>query len=98
MWINIEENTVFEAEGQDCGKSSPDWKLFDGEANAAMDSASLRLLNCSTIDYTMELIESQFKVVGNPRAMSSRGCGTSKLFHQLATWIFRGGLFGTSIH
>jgi iron-sulfur cluster assembly accessory protein len=57
-----EEDTVFEG---------------DGGAKVVIDEASLELLNGSTIDYTMELIGSQFKVTGIPGATSSCGCGTS---------------------
>lgn len=46
-------------------------------AKVVMDEPSLELLKGSKIDYTMELIGSQFKVVGNPAASSSCGCGTS---------------------
>ncbi|KAF7509185.1 hypothetical protein GJ744_008245 [Endocarpon pusillum] len=48
-----------------------------GSAKVVMDEASLELLKGSTVDYTTELIGSQFKIVGNPRAKSSCGCGTS---------------------
>jgi len=48
-----------------------------GEPKVVMDQASLELLEGSKIDYTMELIGSQFKIVDNPRATSSCGCGTS---------------------
>ena len=53
--------------------------VFEGEkgAKVVIDEASLELLNGSTIDYTMELIGSQFKVTGIPGATSSCGCGTS---------------------
>jgi iron-sulfur cluster assembly 2 len=53
--------------------------VFLGPKNSkvVMDMASLELLNGSTVDYTMELIGSQFKVVGIPGATSSCGCGTS---------------------
>jgi Fe-S cluster assembly iron-binding protein IscA len=37
----------------------------------------LELLKGSSVDYTMELIGSQFKVTGIPGAQSSCGCGTS---------------------
>lgn len=57
-----EEDTVFEG---------------PGGAKVVMDEPSLELLKGSKVDYTMELIGSQFKVVGNPRASSSCGCGTS---------------------
>ncbi len=42
-----------------------------------LDRPSLELLRGSKIDYTMELIGSQFKIVDNPHATSSCGCGTS---------------------
>ena len=62
--ISAEHDTVFEAS--------------DGSgARVVLDEPSLELLKGSSIDYTMELIGSQFKVVGNPAATSSCGCGTS---------------------
>ncbi|CAJ2506381.1 Uu.00g005110.m01.CDS01 [Anthostomella pinea] len=65
-----------------------DGKASDGgergaEAEAAagpkivLDGPSLELLKGSKVDFTMELIGSQFKVVDNPLATSSCGCGTS---------------------
>ncbi|KAF2473442.1 uncharacterized protein BDR25DRAFT_352863 [Lindgomyces ingoldianus] len=57
-----EEDTVFEG---------------DKAAKVVIDEPSLELLNGSTIDYTMELIGSQFKVTGIPGATSSCGCGSS---------------------
>lgn len=42
-----------------------------------LDQPSLELLKGSKIDYTMELIGSQFKVVDNPAATSNCGCGSS---------------------
>lgn len=42
-----------------------------------LDTPSLELLKGSKVDYTMELIGSQFKIVDNPMATSSCGCGTS---------------------
>jgi iron-sulfur cluster assembly accessory protein len=59
-----EEDTVFEAS--------------DGTgAQLVMDEPSLELLNGSKVDFTRELIGSQFKIVDNPHATSSCGCGTS---------------------
>lgn len=46
-------------------------------AKVVMDGPSLELLKGSKIDFTMELIGSQFKIVDNPLATSSCGCGTS---------------------
>lgn len=53
--------------------------VFEGEKGAkiVVDEPSLELLNGSTVDYTMELIGSQFVVTGIPGATSSCGCGTS---------------------
>lgn len=42
-----------------------------------LDLPSLELLKGSKVDFTMELIGSQFKIVDNPKATSSCGCGTS---------------------
>lgn len=42
-----------------------------------LDQPSLELLKGSKVDFTMELIGSQFKVTDNPMATSSCGCGTS---------------------
>lgn len=62
--IDKEEDTIFESE--------------DGKgAKVVMDEPSLELLKGSKIDYTMELIGSQFKVTGIPGATSSCGCGSS---------------------
>ena len=62
--ISPEDDTIFEAS--------------DGSgAKVVMDEPSLSLLKGSKVDFTMELIGSQFKVVGNPAASSSCGCGTS---------------------
>ena len=69
--IDPEEDTVFEA------AESPQEETAGGEANVVMDEPSLELLSGSTVDYTMELIGSQFSIVDNPRASSSCGCGTS---------------------
>ncbi|KAH7393207.1 hypothetical protein BKA64DRAFT_709559 [Cadophora sp. MPI-SDFR-AT-0126] len=59
-----EDDTVFAAD--------------DGSgAKVVMDGPSLEVLKGSKVDYTMELIGSQFKIVDNPLATSSCGCGTS---------------------
>ncbi|KEF59794.1 uncharacterized protein A1O9_04642 [Exophiala aquamarina CBS 119918] len=68
--IDQEEDTVFAADSmEDAGGK--------GKAEVVMDQPSLELLKGSTVDFTTELIGSQFKIVGNPRAKSSCGCGTS---------------------
>ncbi|KAE8365883.1 hypothetical protein BDV27DRAFT_144043 [Aspergillus caelatus] len=71
--IDPEEDTVFEAEFSPEEGSSE----AAGQAKVVMDEPSLELLYGSTVDYTMELIGSQFKIVDNPRATSNCGCGTS---------------------
>ncbi|KAL2834353.1 hypothetical protein BDW59DRAFT_46684 [Aspergillus cavernicola] len=68
--IDAEEDTIFEAEAAEDGASN-------NAAKVVMDEPSLELLSGSTVDYTTELIGSQFKIVDNPRATSSCGCGTS---------------------
>lgn len=63
------------------GKLEEDDTVFladDGSgARVVMDEPSLELLKGSKVDFTMELIGSQFKIVDNPLATSSCGCGTS---------------------
>ena len=61
--IDPEEDTVFEEESTG--------------AKVVMDLPSLELLNGSKVDYESALIGSQFKIVDNPAATSSCGCGTS---------------------
>lgn len=46
-------------------------------AKVVLDDSSLSLLKGSTVDFSSELIGSQFVITGNPRAKSSCGCGTS---------------------
>ncbi|KAJ5081735.1 FeS cluster insertion protein [Penicillium alfredii] len=72
--IDAEEDTVFEGEAD---ASSESTSHAAGEAKVVMDEPSLELLSGSTVDYTTELIGSQFKIVDNPRASSNCGCGTS---------------------
>lgn len=62
--ISADDDTVFEASN-------------GSGARVVMDEPSLELLKGSKVDFTMELIGSQFKIVGNPAATSSCGCGTS---------------------
>jgi len=42
-----------------------------------MDEMSLELVNGSKIDFTQELIGSEFAIVDNPYAESKCGCNTS---------------------
>lgn len=77
------DDTVFETANEEIRRveseveDSPVKDRKIGTARVAMDEASLELLKGSSVDYTMELIGSQFRVVGNPAAQSSCGCGTS---------------------
>ncbi|TLD08164.1 hypothetical protein E2P81_ATG10475 [Venturia nashicola] len=65
--VDPEEDSVFENEEEGEGY----------RPKVVMDEPSLELLKGSNVDYTMELIGSQFKVTGIPGAQSSCGCGTS---------------------
>ncbi|OAQ92497.1 iron sulfur cluster assembly-related protein [Purpureocillium lilacinum] len=59
---------------------TPDEAESMPSANSAriiLDEPSLDLLKGSKVDFTTELIGSQFKIVDNPYATSSCGCGTS---------------------
>ena len=62
--VSEEEDTIFQATN-------------GSGARVVMDEPSLELLKGSKVDFTMELIGSQFKIIGNPAATSSCGCGTS---------------------
>lgn len=77
----LPESDNAESAGAKSGKLDEDDTVFaadDGSgAKVVMDGPSLELLKGSKIDYTMELIGSQFKIVDNPLATSSCGCGTS---------------------
>ncbi|KAK4493698.1 hypothetical protein PRZ48_014883 [Zasmidium cellare] len=70
--MDPDEDTLFENEEVVSGKGDGEYK-----AKVVMDEPSLELLKGSSVDYTMELIGSQFKVTGIPGAKSSCGCGTS---------------------
>jgi iron-sulfur cluster assembly accessory protein len=74
--IDAEEDTVFAAEPSESEDSTAASEA-KGQAKVVMDGPSLELLSGSTVDYTTELIGSQFKIVDNPRATSNCGCGTS---------------------
>lgn len=73
--VDPEEDTVFEND-EIIGKPA-DGAAEGYKAKVVMDEPSLDLLKGSSVDYTMELIGSQFKVTGIPGAKSSCGCGTS---------------------
>lgn len=62
-------------------KKNPDLLVFkrDGDqiAQLIIDESSLQILQDSKLDYTKELIGSQFKVVDSPYTTSACGCGSS---------------------
>ena len=60
--MDAEEDTLFENE--EVAKKGADAGGDAYKAKVIMDEPSLELLKGSSIDYTMELIGSQFKVVG----------------------------------
>lgn len=66
-----EDDTIFQFAGEDVGGTAPD------APKIILDEPSLELLKGSKVDFTMELIGSQFKIVDNPYATTSCGCGTS---------------------
>ncbi|KAH8668525.1 hypothetical protein BX600DRAFT_510617 [Xylariales sp. PMI_506] len=67
-----EDDTIFAFIQDEPGKQE-----LSMQPKIIIDSPSLELLKGSKLDYTMELIGSQFKIVDNPAATSSCGCGTS---------------------
>lgn len=73
------EHTEHNIEEKEEETENEDTILTDATTGAKiiLDEPSLELLQGSTVDFTQELIGSQFKVVGNPAASSSCGCGTS---------------------
>ncbi|KAK3692016.1 hypothetical protein B0T22DRAFT_830 [Podospora appendiculata] len=65
-----EDDTIFSFTADDSAADLTAPKII-------LDLPSLELLKGSKVDFTMELIGSQFKIVDNPLATSSCGCGTS---------------------
>ncbi|CAG7560169.1 unnamed protein product [Fusarium equiseti] len=74
-WSSIvnEDDTIFQYIPDD---ADPAVASEDGP-KIILDEPSLDLLKGSKVDFTMELIGSQFKITDNPLATSSCGCGTS---------------------
>ncbi|KZL77159.1 iron-sulfur cluster assembly accessory protein [Colletotrichum tofieldiae] len=74
-WSKVvgEDDTVFQYLPDDADASRVS---FEGP-KVVIDEPSLDLLKGSKVDFTMELIGSQFKITDNPYASSSCGCGTS---------------------
>ncbi|GKT46749.1 iron-sulfur cluster insertion protein ErpA 2 [Colletotrichum spaethianum] len=74
-WSKVvgEDDSVFQYLPDDADISNVS---FEGP-KVVIDEPSLDLLKGSKVDFTMELIGSQFKITDNPYASSSCGCGTS---------------------
>lgn len=72
--IISEDDTIFQFTAENDADTST---ISQNAARVVMDEPSLDLLKGSKVDFTMELIGSQFKIVDNPYATSSCGCGTS---------------------
>lgn len=74
-----EDDTIFAYYSDKDGTSTTDVTggAYEMAPRVVLDSPSLDLLKGSKVDFTMELIGSQFKIVDNPLATSSCGCGTS---------------------
>lgn len=74
-WSTVvnDDDTIFQYSSDE----APTAQLSEGGARVILDEPSLDLLKGSKVDFTMELIGSQFKIVDNPYATSSCGCGTS---------------------
>lgn len=71
-----EDDTVFTFVKDDAPPDADTHALAAGP-KIVLDTTSLDLLKGSKLDFTMELIGSQFKITDNPAASSSCGCGTS---------------------
>ncbi|KAF5009587.1 hypothetical protein FDECE_4191 [Fusarium decemcellulare] len=74
-WSSIvnEDDTIFQYIPDDADPAT----ASEAGPKVILDEPSLDLLKGSKVDFTMELIGSQFKIVDNPYATSSCGCGTS---------------------
>jgi iron-sulfur cluster assembly 2 len=68
-----QEDSIFQYIPDDAG---PETQTLEGP-KVVIDHPSLELLKGSKVDFTTELIGSQFKIIDNPYATSSCGCGTS---------------------
>jgi iron-sulfur cluster assembly accessory protein len=68
--VVAEDDTIFQYQPDDASTTPALPKII-------LDEPSLELLKGSKVDFTMELIGSEFKIVDNPYASSSCGCGTS---------------------
>ncbi|KAK9412904.1 putative FeS cluster biogenesis domain-containing protein [Seiridium unicorne] len=72
-----EDDTIFAFAKDDASPDEINGQTLATAPKIVLDGPSLDLLKGSKLDFTMELIGSQFKIVDNPSATSSCGCGTS---------------------
>ncbi|KAI1871483.1 uncharacterized protein JN550_004477 [Neoarthrinium moseri] len=72
-----DDDTVFAFIKDDVSPEDDGGRALATGPKIVLDTPSLDLLKGSKLDFTMELIGSQFKIVDNPAASSSCGCGTS---------------------
>lgn len=72
-----EDDTIFAFAKDDAPLEEDGARALAAAPKIILDGPSLDLLKGSKLDFTMELIGSQFKIVDNPAATSSCGCGTS---------------------
>ncbi|ETS75415.1 hypothetical protein PFICI_12359 [Pestalotiopsis fici W106-1] len=72
-----EDDTIFAFAKDDAPVEEGSEEALATAPKIVLDVPSLDLLKGSKLDFTMELIGSQFKIVDNPAASSSCGCGTS---------------------
>jgi iron-sulfur cluster assembly accessory protein len=68
-----EDDTIFQYTPGEVAQTT----TTEGAPKVVIDQPSLELLKGSKVDFTMELIGSQFKITDNPYATSACGCGTS---------------------
>lgn len=67
-----EDDTIFQFVSDEASPAPP-----SDAARIILDEPSLELLKGSKVDFTQELIGSQFQITDNPYATTSCGCGTS---------------------
>ncbi|XXH04829.1 60S ribosomal protein L7 [Hypoxylon texense] len=76
-FLNDDETSTSSSAATEAKLQQAATTTVEGLPKIILDGPSLELLKGSKVDFTMELIGSQFKIVDNPHATSSCGCGTS---------------------
>jgi iron-sulfur cluster assembly 2 len=72
-----DEDTIFAFVKEEAHADTEEEAVLTAGPKVVIDAPSLELLKGSKVDFVMELIGSQFKIVDNPAAVSGCGCGTS---------------------